>query len=125
MCGTECVRNSARQRFCSDCAVKNNREQQNRLSIEYYKKTETPQIKKDVKKDVWKERKTMNNNLALIRRARGLTQKELAAALGVTQGFISKYENGTTNLENITVKNALALAKILDCRVEDLICEPK
>lgn len=67
----------------------------------------------------------MNNNLALIRRARGLTQKELAAALGVTQGFISKYENGTTNLENITVKNALALAKILDCRVEDLICEPK
>lgn len=65
------------------------------------------------------------NNLALIRRARGFTQKELAVKMGLPQTWVSRYESGVLLLENITLKNAVALARVLDCHVEDFLGEPK
>lgn len=65
------------------------------------------------------------NNLALIRRARGFTQKELAVKMGLPQTWVSRYESGVLSIENITLKNAVALAKALDCHVEDFLGEPK
>lgn len=67
----------------------------------------------------------MKNNLALIRHARGLTQKELAARIGLPQTWVSRCESGVLSVENITLKNAAALAKALDCRIEDFLGDPR
>lgn len=52
------------------------------------------------------------------RMARGLTQAQLAEAVGCLQKDISRYEHGTRNPKpQILAK----LAKALDCKMEDLI----
>ena len=55
------------------------------------------------------------NNLLYQRSLAGLTQKALAEASGV------KYESGEYDCGNMTLKNAVSIAKALDCDVEDLL----
>lgn len=53
----------------------------------------------------------------------GLSQKALAAAAGINLRQLQKMEAGEISLQNITLKNALALADALGVDVRDLISE--
>lgn len=59
--------------------------------------------------------------LARYRKERGLTQKQLAALSGVNSRQIQRIEAGESKAENLTLKNALAIAKALEIKPEDLI----
>ena len=50
-----------------------------------------------------------------------MTQKDLATASGVNIRQIQRYEKATSDLGNITLSNAIALAKALDCEVYDFV----
>ena len=63
----------------------------------------------------------MNNGLSRRRKNAGLTQKELAEKSGVNIRQIQRYESGESECENMTLKNALAIAGVLQCDVEDLV----
>lgn len=54
-----------------------------------------------------------------IRKARGLTQRELAELLGTTSGVVSRWENYPSRVNIPTLTN---LAKVLDCSPADLLC---
>lgn len=51
----------------------------------------------------------------------GMTQSALAEAAGVNIRQIQKYESGEYNTGNMTLKNAVAIAKTLGCEPEDLL----
>lgn len=59
--------------------------------------------------------------LTRYRKERGLTQKQLADLSGVNSRQIQRIESGSSKAENLTLKNALALAKALGIKPEDLI----
>lgn len=63
----------------------------------------------------------MVTNLQTIRSARGLTQGELAERAGVHITQIARFELGTSNINNCRLSVAVALAKALDCKPEDLL----
>lgn len=51
----------------------------------------------------------------------GLTQKQLADRAGMVYQQIQKLETGERDIEKMTLKNALSLAKALKVKPEDLI----
>ena len=53
--------------------------------------------------------------------AAGLTQAKLADLCGRPQSWVGKIENGTYAVERLSLKNAIALAKALGVKAEDLI----
>ncbi len=55
------------------------------------------------------------------RKLAGLTQKQLAELSGVNIRQIQRIENGESNIENITLKNAAALADALKIEIRDLL----
>lgn len=57
-------------------------------------------------------------NLSKIRKARKMTQKELAEAVGVSYSAISQYESGK---KTPSFEIALKLAEVLDCESSDLV----
>lgn len=57
-------------------------------------------------------------NLRKIRKARGLTQKQLAELVGVGESSISQYESGG---KTPSFEIALKLAEVLDCESADLV----
>lgn len=59
----------------------------------------------------------MKNKVRELREGRGLTQKELADALGVTQQAVQQYEHGTIKP---TVTTAIAMAEFFGCSVQDI-----
>lgn len=61
------------------------------------------------------------NTLFRQRSMKGITQKVLADASGVNIRQIQKYESGEYDCGNMTLKNAVALSKALNCKVEDLL----
>lgn len=61
----------------------------------------------------------MRISLKLLRRKRGLTQKELAKRLRVTQQYISKLENG--NIDGLTIGKLKKLAKVLGIDVIEML----
>ena len=61
------------------------------------------------------------NGLLYNRTADGLTQKELAEKAGINIRQIQKYESGEYDIGNMTLKNAIAIAKALECSAEDLM----
>lgn len=65
----------------------------------------------------------MSADIPLRRRrlAVGLTQLQLAAASGVNPRQIRRVESGASKAENLTLKNAVALAAALGCKPEDLL----
>ena len=72
----------------------------------------------------------LNNALAdkkglkAARKAAGLTQKQLASLSGVKLRAIQLYEQNQLDLRRASVSSALALAKTLDCTLEDLVWQP-
>lgn len=61
-------------------------------------------------------------NLAAIRQARGMTQAELGAAVGVGEMQVSHYEAGR---RNPTMLRLIAIADALGVTVDDLLREQK
>ncbi|MGN0179309.1 MAG: helix-turn-helix domain-containing protein [Monoglobaceae bacterium] len=55
--------------------------------------------------------------IGLLRQMAGLKQKDIASALGVTQGLISMWESGRATPPT---KFLPELAKVLNCEVSDL-----
>lgn len=64
-------------------------------------------------------------NLRRLRKAAGLTQKQLAEASGVHARQIQRVESGDSAAANLTLQNALALAAALGVRPEELIDAPE
>lgn len=60
----------------------------------------------------------LNENIRRLRRARGLSQADLAVRLGVSQQSISLWEQGETNP---TVENIYAMSEVLDAGFEELM----
>ena len=60
----------------------------------------------------------MRNNIAEIRKIMGLTQDELADALGVNRSTICRYENG--NIDRIPYTHCIGLAQALGSTTETL-----
>lgn len=56
--------------------------------------------------------------LKQLRKQSGLSQTELAAAIGVTQGAVSQWEMGASKP---SLDNLVSIAKALGCKVDDLI----
>lgn len=65
----------------------------------------------------------MRLRLRELRKAQGLTQKELTRAAGVQQGAVGKWERGENQLK---LTDAAMIADLLGCSIDDLVgCEPR
>lgn len=60
----------------------------------------------------------MKNFLKTIRDSRGITQEELAEALGTSQATICKIENGQQRLNDVLIKKII---EILKCSADELL----
>ena len=60
----------------------------------------------------------MGEKLKVARKAAGMTQKQLADALGCTQKDISRWESGLHEPGALTLKK---IAQILSCSMEELV----
>ena len=60
-------------------------------------------------------------NIRRLRRARGLSQEELAGRLGVSRQSVSLWEQGETNP---TVENIYAMADVLEVSFDELMAQP-
>ena len=58
-----------------------------------------------------------------LRRAAGLSQQELSEKSGVKLTTLQKLESGVNDLMGAKVGTVLALAKVLDTTVEDLVSQ--
>lgn len=61
------------------------------------------------------------NKLLYQRSLAEMTQQQVADATGMNIRQIQKFESGERDLGNITLRNAIALAKSLDCDVDDFL----
>lgn len=59
------------------------------------------------------------NGLLYQRTAQEMTQQDLAEKSGVNIRQIQKYESAECDTGNMTLKNAVKLAEVLDCDVRD------
>lgn len=59
------------------------------------------------------------SNISTLREQSGLTQRELALIVGVTETTIANWERGRSGLE--WIDRLIKLCKALDCSLEDLI----
>ena len=50
-----------------------------------------------------------------------LSQSQLAEKAGIDLSTLKKYEQGTRNIDGANLKILLALAIVLDCRLEDIV----
>jgi transcriptional regulator with XRE-family HTH domain len=62
-----------------------------------------------------------SNRLRDLRAEAGITQAQLAAASGINLRQLQKIEAGEIKLGNVTLTNAVALARALGIAAEDLI----
>ena len=67
------------------------------------------------------ERKNLPTKLQTVRKAVGLTQKELSEKSGVTLRMIQQYEQRAKDINKATASNLFALAQVLGCKAEDLL----
>lgn len=62
------------------------------------------------------------SNIATLRKARNMTQAELADKLGVSRSALAMWECG----ENLPpTKHLIAICDVLDCSLDELLREPK
>lgn len=61
------------------------------------------------------------NNVLYNRSVMGMTQQDLADKSGINIRQIQKYESGECDIGNMTLKNAVSLARALECGVEELM----
>lgn len=66
-------------------------------------------------------RKLVGRNFARLRRAKGLTQEEVSARSGFTQGYLSDLEVGR---RNPTIVSLYELAQALGVELVELVVEP-
>ena len=59
-------------------------------------------------------------NLSRLRKARGLSQKELSAASGVALRMIQLYEQKQNDINKAQAASLHSLAQVLGCKIEDL-----
>ena len=67
------------------------------------------------------DRKNSPTKLQTVRKAIGLSQKELAEKSGVTLRMIQQYEQRAKDINRAAAGNLFALAKALGCKAEDLL----
>ncbi|MBQ7043638.1 MAG: helix-turn-helix transcriptional regulator [Clostridia bacterium] len=67
------------------------------------------------------ERKNLPTKLQTVRKAIGLSQKELSEKSGVTLRMIQQYEQRAKDINKATASNLFALARALGCKAEDLL----
>ncbi|WP_334303987.1 helix-turn-helix transcriptional regulator [Faecalimonas umbilicata] len=75
---------------------------------------------KEVRMTNTNERNTLNK-IRSRRISLGLTQGELSKKTGINIRQIQKYESGEYCIENMTLKNAIALSDVLNCDVRLLL----
>ncbi len=68
-----------------------------------------------------KEKEKREAKLAKIRKARGLTQSELAKISGVSLRMIQLYEQKQNDINKAQTDTVLALSKTLGCDIEDIL----
>lgn len=61
------------------------------------------------------------NKLLYQRSLANMTQQEVADATGMNIRQIQKFESGERDLGNMILRNAIALANVLDCEVTDFV----
>jgi len=61
----------------------------------------------------------MGNRIKEVRKSKGITQKELAAKLGVTPQAVSQFER--SDPDRFTIATLQNIATALECKVDDLI----
>lgn len=61
------------------------------------------------------------NKLSVYRAQSGITQVQLAEMSGVNERQIKRYESGSSDLGNMTLRNAVAIAKALGITAENLL----
>lgn len=67
------------------------------------------------------ERKKLPAKLQTVRKAIGLSQKELSVRSGVSLRMIQQYEQRAKDINKATASNLFALAQALGCKAEDLL----
>ena len=65
-----------------------------------------------------KELKKIGQNIARIRKERGLTQEDLCGMAEIDRSYLSEIENGKMNM---TIKSLVMIAKSLKCDLSDII----
>jgi transcriptional regulator with XRE-family HTH domain len=65
-----------------------------------------------------KELKKIGQNIAQIRKERGLTQEDLCGMAEIDRSYLSEIENGKMNM---TIKSLVMIAKSLKCDLSDII----
>ncbi len=65
-----------------------------------------------------KELKKIGQNIARIRKERGLTQEDLCGLAEIDRSYLSEIENGKMN---VTIKSLVAITKSLKCDLSDII----
>lgn len=65
---------------------------------------------------------TMGERIKALRQARGMTQAQLAQAVGVTKSAVSQWEIGLT--ENVRLRTFMALVDVLKTDVAFLVYGP-
>lgn len=63
----------------------------------------------------------IENKIFFYRSQIGMTQKELANKSGVNIRQIQRYEEERSDIGNMTLYNAIAIANALECDVKDLL----
>lgn len=61
------------------------------------------------------------NKLLYQRSLADMTQQQVAEATGINIRQIQKFESGESDLGNITLRNAIALAEAFNCDVNDFL----
>lgn len=59
------------------------------------------------------------------RKKKRLTQKELSVKADVNLANIKAYEQGTRNINNISISNMINICVALDCDIDDIISDEK
>ncbi len=67
------------------------------------------------------ERKKLPTKLKTVRKAIGISQKELSEKSGVTLRMIQQYEQRAKDINKATASNLFALARTLGCKAGDLL----
>ena len=65
--------------------------------------------------------RSVGRRIAELRRARGLTQEQLAEQAGVTVGYVRQIEGGT---ENLTLESLVKLANLLEVGLDEVMVAP-
>ena len=77
----------------------------------------------NIKNDILsvKEDSAVNDNFKEYRRRTGMSQKEFGKAVGMPQSFIGRIENGTVNIENVSLRKGFLFASAMGIRMEELL----